>query len=105
MKKPIKVFQLDSNDSSYMEYLHFEWESHKELLSYILLIRDTYSLSYTKENYEHFMKNYQDARLKYHLSLSDLISRICPQYLNDVNYEYTINFKEETLEIYKVRED
>lgn len=105
MRRIVDTFELDPVDSSYMEYLHFEWESHKELLSYILLIRDEYSLSYSKENYQHFMNSYQEARYKYNLSLSDLIKRICPQYYNSNNHEYQINFREETLEIIEIKED
>lgn len=99
MAKVLASFQLDPKDSDYMEFLHFEWESNKEILSYILLIRDEYSLSYSKENYEHFMKQYQESRYKYNLSLNDLLARLCPEYAYKRDCDYEINFREGTLTI------
>lgn len=101
--KLVETINLDPIDVNYLEYCHFEWESYKELLSYILLIRDEYSLEYSKDNYDYFMSEYKESKIKYNLKLRDIINSHCPMYQGSLRHDFKINFEEYTLEIYEVR--
>ena len=96
----IATYELDPIDCNYLEYCKFEEESYKDLLSYILLIRDEFSLDYNKENYEHFMQEYQQIRLRYKLKVTQMIENYCPQYRGSIKHDFNIDFEHCTLSIY-----
>lgn len=100
-RKLVETISIDPLDSSYLEYYFFQWESYKELLSYILLKRDEFSLEYNIDNYTHFMNEYKEARFKYHLKLNDTLETACSQYKNDSAYDFEVNFENATIAIYK----
>ena len=102
MKKLISTYYIDVVSCNYLEYCFFETNSYKELLSYILLIRDEYSLEYNKETFDYFMAELRESQIKYNLKLRDLINEHCPQYQGSLKYDFVVDFEKATLEIYEV---
>lgn len=99
-KELVDVFYIDSFDTDYLEFCFFEWESYKDLLSYILLKRNEFSLELNEANYTYFMNELKEARYKYFLKLRDVINNYCPQY-NSPDYDIVANFEDSTISIYK----
>jgi hypothetical protein len=103
-KRLISTYNIDALSCNYLEYCHFEWEAYKDLLSYVLLIRNEYSLEYNKETFDHFMAELKEAKYKYNLKLRDVIDEYCPQYQGSLKHDFLVDFEKATLEIYLIEE-
>lgn len=102
--KLLNTYNIDVTSCNYLEYCYFELNAYKELLSYILLKRDEYSLEYNKEIFDHFMAEFKEVKVKYSLKLRDLIDIYCPQYQGSSKHDFVVNFETVTLEIYEKEE-
>lgn len=80
---------MDEVDRDYMQFLHFERESYKDVLSYILLEKQK-GYEFSKENYEHFMSEYREANLKFGIAFNNMLEIYAPQYIG--NNDYTAQF-------------
>lgn len=99
-RKLISSYILTPEDMDYAEYCYFNMSAYQELLTYVLLIRDEYNAEYSKENYEHFLKEYKESRQKYYLCLRNLLSNYAPSFLYSQIHDIELNFEELKLNIY-----
>lgn len=99
----IKKIKLESMDRDYIQFLHFELTSYKDILSHILLEK-TKGYNYSIENYEHFMNEYKEANIKYSLVMSEMINKYAPEYHGNSEYLANCNFENCEMIIYKREE-
>lgn len=99
----IRVINIEEVDRDYLQFLQFEKDSYQNILSYILLEK-TKGYEYSKENYEHFMNEYKEAHIKHEIAFDNLIENYAPEFYGSNEYFANVNFKLQTMEIYKVKE-
>lgn len=97
----IKRIEIDSVDRDYMQFLNFEKSTYKEIMSYILLEKQQQGYEYRKENYDHFMKEYKEAHIKYDLAFKSFLQHYAPEYLGDNDYIAEFDFENCEILIYK----
>lgn len=95
------VFKVDlpTVDVDYIQYLQYEINSYKLIMSDILLEKNS-KYKYSKENYEHFMSEFKNANAKLHLYMDEILNEYAPEY-NNLRYSYDVSFAEGTLNIYE----
>lgn len=96
----VEQIKIEENDRDYIQYLHFERSAYQDILSYILLDKAK-GYEYNLENYNHFMNEYKEANMKFHLVMSDMVAIYAPKYHGDANYSASCNFEDSLLIIYK----
>ncbi len=95
---------MTNDDSSYLQCLHFEKESYKEVLGYILLEKRQ-GYEYSKDNYSYFMSEFREANMKYNLTFQALVAFYAPEYSGNDNYEVLFNFETQEIIIYEKEGD
>lgn len=83
---------MDGEDRDYMQFLHFERESYKEVLSFILLEKRK-GYEFSKDNYEHFMNEYKEAHIKFGIAFDNMLKTYAPEYLGNDNYRAQFDFE------------
>lgn len=99
-QKLIATYTLTAEDIDYTEYCYFNMNAYKELLTYIILIRDRYNTSYSIDNYNHFMREYKDAMQGYQICVRNLLGTYAPEFVGSQLHDVVINFEEMTMNIY-----
>lgn len=98
--EPISKINLPGTEVDYIQYLQYEVNAYKLILSDVLIKKDP-KYEYSKENYEHFMNEFKEATFKLDLYINDLIERYAPEFSNKSEYNFDISFTEGTLNFYK----
>ena len=83
---------MDEEHRDYIEFLHFEKESYKEILSFVLLEKRK-GYEFSKENYDHFMNEYKEAHVKFGIAFNNMLQIYVPQYAGDDNYRVQFDFE------------
>lgn len=92
----VKRIPIDGIDRDYMQFLHFEKESYKEILSFILLEKRK-GFEFSKDNYNHFMNEFKDANFKFQIAFNSILLYYASDYYG--NDEYTAVFDFDTCEL------
>ena len=98
--KVIKTVIMDAIDRDYIQFLHFEMNSYKNILSYILLEK-TKGYEYSLENYKHFMTEYKEAEIKYNIMVVEFVSKYAPEFHGNTDYTVQYNFESCEMVIYR----
>lgn len=96
----IKIIRIEPLDRDYIQFLHFEMNSHKDILSFILLDK-TKGYEYSKDNYNHFMNEYKEANIKYNLTMSEMVAKYASEFYGNSEYVASCNFENCEMTIYK----
>lgn len=83
---------MDEMDKDYMQFLHFERESYKDVLSFILLEKRK-GYEFSKENYEHFMSEYREANIKFGIAFNNMLLNYAPDYVGNDDYRAQFDFE------------
>ena len=83
---------MDGEDRDYMQFLHFEKESYKEVLSFILLEKRK-GYEFSKDNYEHFMNEYKEAHVKFGIAFDSMLKIYAPDYVGNQNCTAQFDFE------------
>lgn len=87
----VERIPIDGMDRDYMQFIHFEKESYKEILSFILLEKRK-GFEFSKDNYDHFMNEFKEANTKFHIAFNSLLLFYAPNYANDDRYDAVFDF-------------
>lgn len=99
-KKEGKIIQLDGEIITYLEFLHYNVEAYKVILTEILTKTNPQGKClYSLENYRHFMDEYREATLEYGAASRQIMIDHAPEYLNDDDYELFFDFSKATAEV------
>lgn len=99
-QKLIATYIISKDEMDYAEYCHFDMMAYKELLTYVLLVRDKYNVEYSYENYKHFLNEYKQAKHKYELCIENLLKVYATEFMQSQLHEVVLNFEEHTMSIY-----
>jgi hypothetical protein len=103
--KIIKTIELPEDIMNYVQFLHFNKESYKEIMSHILLLRSKREYEFSKENYEYFMDEYREAHMKFNQMFNSLLKDYAPEYYGNNDYRVTFDFDELTMNISQIKGD
>lgn len=100
----ITTITMEAVDRDYLQYLYFEHTSYKEVLSYILLEKMK-GYEFSKDNYEHFMNEFKEAKMKYDMVVLEFVDKYAPEFYGNSNYLVDYNFEDCEMIIYKREEE
>lgn len=96
----VKEVILSEEEINYTQFCNYCVESYKAILSYVLLQKSEYGYKYSKETFEHFMSEYQQAEIKFFLNTQELLRKYAPEYLNSSEHQVVYNFELHLMTIY-----
>lgn len=97
----VKEVILSEEEIDYTQFCNYCIESYKAILSYILLQKSEYGYKYSKETFEHFMNEFQQAEIKFFLNTQELLSKYAPEYMNSQDHQVIYNFELRVMTVYK----
>lgn len=100
MNKLLKIIDIEQLDIDYLQFTKYEVLSYEQIVKDIIVIKNP-EYVYSKENYDHFMREYKEAVTKNELAIQALLLKYAPEYDNQ-KYSYNFRFDNNTLEIYEI---
>lgn len=91
------VYDIDPITMDYLQSLYYEYNSYKDILQDILLIKRKYK--HNEETYQHFIQEYKEAYTKYELLKEEIIRTYVEDYSSTKSCNYSFDFYNRTLTI------
>lgn len=100
MATEIKVLNLEEGLLDYIEFLNYNVEAYKKILTEIITKTDKNGRClYSLENYRHFMNEYKEAFQEYGIVTRQIMIDHAPEYIDDDNYELFFDFSNKEAKI------
>lgn len=102
MVKIVERFNTGQFDSEldYLQYLIYQANTDKDILKDILINR-TPEYSYTIDNYNHFMSDFRDTKIKHDYEYLRFLAYNIPQYFGETNHSAVFDFDKGEITITK----
>lgn len=98
----IESVEIGTEDIDYLQFLQFEVDSYSAILERILINKNP-KYEFSKDNYQHFMNEYKQARMKIGITSNEVLKKYgLEKYLGNSDYYYNFDFGYHLCQIYQL---